>query len=99
MYLYNKNPFLVYRVSLPRGRFGRKDFFSLQIFNVDFETTIVQQLPATGPEEVLGTVGGLLGLMIGASVLSVLEMVEMMMRLIFALAGKLKAKAAKIAPG
>ena len=78
---------------------GRKDSFSLQIFNVDFETTIVQQLPATGPEEVLGTVGGLLGLMIGASVLSVLEMVEMMMRLIFALAGKLKAKAAKIAPG
>ena len=53
----------------------------IQIYNKDLSTTAVEQLPATTFVEVVGTVGGLLGLWLGASMLSILEFCELLANL------------------
>ena len=57
------------------------DYLQVQIYSKDLMTSTIEQLPATTFVEVLGTVGGLLGLWLGASMLSVLEFCELMANL------------------
>ena len=57
------------------------NYIRIQIYNKDMITTRIEQVPATTFVEVVGTVGGLLGLWLGASMLSILEFCELLANL------------------
>ena len=67
-------PFSI-QVNVHTGNSGYK-YNEVLISNEDLITTTMEQLPVTTFAEVLGTVGGLLGLWLGASMLTLLEFME-----------------------
>ena len=51
------------------------------IYSKDMTTTMMEQIPTMTFTELLGTIGGLLGLWLGASMLSLLEFFELLINL------------------
>ena len=65
-------------------------YAKVMLFSDDLTTTTIRQLPAATFEGLLGTVGGLLGLWLGASMLSMLEFCELIANLTFLSCSKIK---------
>ena len=57
-------------------------YSELEIFYESFDYTVISQIPKTSWDEVLGTIGGLVGLFLGASVLSLGEFIELLLSVI-----------------
>lgn len=61
----------------------QQSFLYLEImYNSDIEYTSITEQPAVTPIELIANVGGTLGLFIGVSLLSFLEMVEILIKII-----------------
>lgn len=71
---------------------GDVDFAELEVFYESFDYTVISQTPKSTWDVVLGTIGGFIGLFLGASVLTVSEIIELMMDFIkIVLVSKFKA--------
>lgn len=55
----------------------------LSVFYDDIATTYTEEVPAITGTSVLGTIGGNLGLFIGASLLTIVEILELLIEFIF----------------
>lgn len=51
--------------------------FKLNVYFEDFEYTIIQQVPKITPFNLFGNIGGVFGLLLGASVMSFVEIFEL----------------------
>ena len=52
-------------------------FLTVNVFSRDGETVIIKQFPAVTFQSIFGTIGGFLGLLLGASVFSVVELLQL----------------------
>ena len=59
------------------------DPLSLEVYGKKFEKKIVEQVKSMTFDQLLGNVGGLLGLWLGASMLTILEILELLADLLF----------------
>ena len=66
---------------LPDGKFG-PNYAELNVFYETFEYTVISQTPKSSCDAVLGTIGGLVGLFLGASVLSFGEIIEFLFNVV-----------------
>ena len=55
-----------------------RNLIRLEIYNKRLETTRIEQVPAVSFEQAVGNAGGLFGLWLGASMLTILEVCEFM---------------------
>ena len=55
---------------------AEEDLIRLEIYNKRLETTKIEQVVAVTFEQVVGNAGGLLGLWLGASMLTIMEFLE-----------------------
>ena len=54
----------------------------LKVFNVRLKTTTIMKVPATTFEQAIGFIGGLLGLWLGASMLTLFEVFEFVINIV-----------------
>ena len=66
--------------SLEQVEFG-DDIFQIQVYNKNLETKSVTQMVAVTFEQIVANAGGLIGLWLGASMLTVLEILELLVNL------------------
>ena len=60
------------------------DKAEVMIYYETHDYTLIQQVPQISPTNLFGDIGGILGLLIGVSILSIAEIMEFMIELIFA---------------
>lgn len=60
-----------------------KNMTKINIYYDSFEYTVISQIPKIKMEDFLAGIGGILGLFLGASILSFVEIVEMVIELMY----------------
>ena len=66
------------------------DEIRLSIYNLRLETTRIEEVAAVTFEQMVGNAGGLLGLWLGASMLTLLEICEFLSNVIFCCLNSIK---------
>ena len=52
------------------------NYLSVNIYYETFDFTLIQQVPKILPANLFGNIGGMLGLLIGGSIMSIFEIIE-----------------------
>ena len=64
------------------GKAMRSGYTKVRIYNDNFEYTLIEQLGKISIENLIGNVGGVLGLLVGASLISLVEILELLVVLL-----------------
>jgi len=62
--------------------FLRDNLLELDLYFEEMSTQIIQQVPAYDEESLFGDIGGQVGLFLGASILTILEIVDLLGRVL-----------------
>lgn len=87
----NNNRVPNYRRNLTSFDYIKKTVMKVNIYYSDIAFTSIREIPAKAIEQLVGDLGGILGICLGASLLSFIELIEIVLQVTFIYA-KLKKK-------